>query len=64
MGQAMAIEFKYVLPPVGMSDAFYIELFHGQTTTAYPPEEICRELRVYSTRVWYRTNCHKGRLAS
>lgn len=38
---------RYVLPPLGMSDASYIELFHGQVTSAFPPEDICAQMRPY-----------------
>lgn len=38
---------RFPLPPLGTSDASYIELFLGQTTTAFPPEEICQQIKQY-----------------
>ena len=38
---------RFPLPPLGTSDASYIELFLGQTTTAFPPEEVCQQIKQY-----------------
>ncbi|MBI4287367.1 MAG: hypothetical protein HY671_02925 [Chloroflexi bacterium] len=38
---------RMALPPLGMSDASYIELFHGQIVTSFPPEEVCQQVKQY-----------------
>ncbi|MFQ5826209.1 MAG: hypothetical protein ACE5IA_02525 [Dehalococcoidia bacterium] len=35
------------MPPLEVSDCSYLELFHGQVSTAKPPEDTCQELREY-----------------